>query len=145
MKRHNLRKTALLIVLVILFSTATQVFAAEPRATNYIESQGRGITRETGNTLLIRFSVCANRIMDQIGVYYIQIQRSSDQQSWTTDRTLHYTSYSDWVVENACSNLGSISYTGTSGYYYRARIGFMGKIDGDSEYTYMYTNVVYIP
>ena len=145
MKTRFFRKTALIIALVILFSISTQAFAAELRATYYIESQGASITRETGNEITVHYTVTANRIMDQIGVYYIQIQRSSDQQSWTTERTLHYTSYSEWVRENSGGNMGSISYTCKSGYYYRARIGFMGKDNGDSEYTYMYTNVVYIP
>ena len=145
MKGQLLRKFVLVISVVILFSISAQAFAAEPRATYYIESQGGSITRGTDNIFTIHYTVSANRVMDRIGVYYIQIQRSTDQENWTPESTLHSSSYPEWMNENSMGNMGSTTYSGTRGYYYRAKIGFLAKIGSDSETTYKYTNTIYIP
>jgi len=135
----------LFTAVLMLISANTCVFAVEPRSTNYIEAQSSGLTRTTGTDFNVLYSVTTGQTVDLVGVYYIQIQRSTDQQNWTIERTLHYTSYPQFVDENTFSHAGSISYTGTRGYYYCARIGFMAKLDSDSEFTYMYTNTIYIP
>lgn len=145
MRKKFFSVLTLFTAVLMLLSANTCAFAVEPRATNYIEVQSSGLTRTTGKDFKVLYSVTTGQTVDQVGVYYIQIQRSTDQQNWTTERTLHYTSYTELVSENSCTHAGSISYAGTRGYYYRARIGFMAKIDGDSEFTYMYTNTIFIP
>ena len=144
MKRWYFR-ILIIILAVLLLSSNIQVFAATPRATNYIASHGSSLTRTAEENLRIYYTVTAGEILDQIGVYYISIQRSTDQQTWSTESTLYYFNYPEFVRENSCTHSGSVTYTGTRGYYYRANVVFFAKLDGNSERTSMYTQTVYIP
>ena len=65
--------------------------------------------------------------MDELGASEIKIQRSSDGVNWTTMKTYTKESYSNLICENTGSHAACVSYTGTAGYYYRAKITLYAK------------------
>ena len=84
-------------------------------------------------------------MLDQIGVYMIQLTRSTDQETWYREAVFYSSDYPEFLRDDSWTHSGSITYTGTRGYYYRANVVFYAKEGTDSERTSMYTNVIYIP
>ena len=145
MKRIVIQSFALICVFALMFSGNIHVFASEPRSTMYIISNSCGIERTANEEFRIMYSINAGTLLDRVGVNYISIQRSTDQQSWTTEKTLYYFSYPELVREDSYTHSGSILYSGKRGYYYRAHIVFLAQKDDNAEGTTMFTKSVYIP
>ena len=145
MKKSIFRLLCFFAVLMIIVSTNTQAIAVEPRASNFIESQGSSLTRTTGTKFDIYFTVNAGQMLDEIGVFMIQLTKSTDQQTWYREEVFYCYDYPEFLCENACGHAGTLTYTGTRGYYYRANIVFYAKDGSETERTSMYTNTIYIP
>ncbi len=145
MKRRYSRLLAFVCSLLLCFSFGVTILAVEPRATNYIAVQSSGLTRTTGTDFRISYSVTTGQTVDQVGVFMIQLMRSTDQQTWYREEVFYSYDYPELLCENSWTHSGSITYTGTRGYYYRANVVFYAKEGTDSERTSMYTNVIYIP
>ena len=52
----------------------------------------------------------------------IKVQRSADGTTWSNMRTYTKEDYSNLICENTASHASCVTYTGTPGYYYRAKI-----------------------
>lgn len=91
------------------------------RASNYLSMYSVGMTAQGGRTMKVSFSVRATRVMNKVGVTQIIIERNNGN-GWVHDRTLYYTSYSNFLRYNAIQNMSSVTFTGVSGYKYRACI-----------------------
>lgn len=127
MKRFS-RCVCFFIVASLLL--ATPGFAAETsttRASNFFGSSSVYLYKTTGTTFQAWFDVSALRIMDELGASEIKIQRSSDGASWTTMRTYTKDVYSQLICEDTSTHAACVTYTGTAGYYYRAKITLYAK------------------
>lgn len=102
-------------------------FAAEERASNYFWSSSVYLHKTSATTFEAWFDVDAVSKMDELGASEIKIQRSSDGVNWTTMKTYTKESYSNLICENTGSHAACVSYTGTAGYYYRAKITLYAK------------------
>lgn len=102
-------------------------FAAEERASNYFMSSSVYLDKTSSSTFEAWFDVDALDIMDELGASEIKIQRSSDGTNWTTMKTYTKASYSNLVCDDTISHAAYVSYTGTAGYYYRAKITLYAK------------------
>lgn len=145
MKKQYYRLMAVVIAVILSILGGVPASAVEPRATLYIEATDVGILRTENKEIKILYSVDAATILDKIGVYYITVQRSTDQQTWTPEQVLYYFDHPEFMSENYFSHSGSLLYTGTRGYYYRAKIVFLAEDDGHTETDTVYTQTVYIP
>ena len=143
MKRF-VRCFAVLLVAAMLLTISA--FAAEmPRASNFFTRTSTYIDKTTGTSFEVWFDVTATGTMDELGATTIKIQRSPDGSNWTTMKTFSKDSYSQMIDEDTAWHGSYVTYTGTAGYYYRAKVTFYAKNDsGTGTYT-MYTSTVTVP
>ena len=98
----------------------------------------------SGRTLEIWFDVVGNGAMDEIGVSYIELERSSDGRNWTVVKTFLPESYPQMIIEDTGINYDCVSYLGAYGYYYRAYVTFYAKNSRGRGNEYQYSETVYI-
>ena len=140
MKRFT-RIVSFFLVAVLLFSTvAFAVEEAGARASNYFFASSVYLYKTTGTTFQAWFDVKAVGIMDELGASTIKIQRSSDGETWTTMKTYSKADYPDLIYENTARHAACVTYTGTSGYYYRARVELYAKNSSGTAYMTEYTS-----
>lgn len=136
------------LVLVMAMILAIPAMAAEttdPRGSAYFGRSSVYLCNVSGNSFEAWFEVTGTGTMDQIGVNFIKIQRSSDGTNWTTVRTYAKESYTNLVTNNAFYHAAGVSYTATSGYYYRAYIQLYAKKGVNFGNMNQYTSSIYIP
>ena len=73
------------------------------------------------------FSVAAFNSMDELGASSIKIQQSSDGSNWTTVKTYTKAAYPYLIGRDTGIHSAFVTYTGTTGYYYRAQITLYAK------------------
>lgn len=142
MKRF-LRSVCLLMAVVTLLSTTA--FAAESgnaRASDYFAMTSTYIDRYDDDELEIWFDVTAVDRMDVLGVRYIKLQRSTDRTNWTTVKTYDKADYSQMTCTNTAAHADCVTYSGSSGYYYRAYVEFYAKVGNGTGVYSRYTATV---
>lgn len=115
------------ILLVMSMLLVIPAFAAETRASNFFLSSSVYLYKTSSTKFEAWFDVDAVRMMDELGASEIKIQRSSDNQNWTTMKTYTKDSYSNLICDDTMTHAACVSYTGTAGYYYRAKITLYAK------------------
>ena len=140
------RCTCLLLVLSMVL--AIPAFAAEPvepRGSSYFINSSVYLYNISGNSFDAWFEVTGTGLMDEIGVSFIKIQRSSDGSSWTTVKTYSKESYPSLLDYNSAYHTAGVSYTAVGGYYYRAFIQLYAKKGVNYGTMDEYTSKIYIP
>lgn len=137
------------ICLLLTFSLLLTVpaMAAEvldARSSNFFSSSSVYLYKTSSKTFEAWFDVSAVRIMDKLGASKIKIQRSTDNENWTTVKTCTMDNYSNLVCENTAGHAAYVTYTGSSGYYYRAYIELYAKDEVGTGYWNRYTSSIYI-
>lgn len=143
MKRFSQIVSLILILSVILVNP---VFAQEitPWQSNYFGSTLAYLHPTTGTAFRIWIEVEAVGMMDKLGASEIILQRSSDNSTWTDVKTYSKTVYQNLVASNAFAHEAYVTYTGTSGNYYRAKVWFYAERgNGTAEYSYT-TESIYV-
>ena len=145
MKRFS-RCLCLVLSLLMLFAIPAQAVQIEnTRESNFFGNSAVYLCRTAGYSFQAWFEVTCVRTMDQVGAKEIKIQQSSDNENWTTVATYSMSDYpslieEDWVGHSAC-----VSYTGSSGYYYRAYYNLYAKDDDTGIGTWgRYSSSIYI-
>lgn len=144
MKRFSRYVCMLLVVAMLL---ACPVFAQEeevtPRSSAYFTAHLEYLYQVSSNRFEIWFEIRAKRIMDELGVSTIKVMRSPNGETdWTTMRTYSMDDYySRMICENTGVHVGCVTYTGTIGYYYKAKITYYAKEGGSTGYYSVYTDV----
>lgn len=126
----NRIKRCFCIFMAMTVLLATPVFAQEEasaRASSYFLRSSVYLSELTTYTFRAYFEVTALRPMDELGASEIRIQRSLDGQNWTTVKTFSMEDYPDLVDEDQVTHVAYVTYTGTKGYYYRARVVLYAK------------------
>ncbi len=121
---------AVCIILVVALLLAIPAFAAEeisPWASIYFVNYSTYLYRTTGTSFEIWFEVAARDIMEEVGVNCIILQESSDGQNWTSIKTYTPENYPQMLCANTGTHADCVSYTGRSGYDYRAYVTFYAK------------------
>ena len=145
MKRF-IRCTCLLLVAVLLLSIpALAAETPEPRASYYFTSSSTFLCNVSGASFEAWFDVTGTGIMEEIGVNFIKIQRSSDGENWTTMRTFSKADFPHLLDYNTATHTAGINYTGTRGFYYRAWIQLYAKNSRGWGEMDCYTSKLYIP
>ncbi|MBQ6852079.1 MAG: hypothetical protein IJO04_03515 [Oscillospiraceae bacterium] len=73
------------------------------------------------------FDVIAVDGMDQLGASVIKVQRSSDRTNWETMQTYTPEDNPQMLCPDTTMHADCVTYTYTSGYYYRAFVTFYAK------------------
>lgn len=114
-----------LMAAVMLFTTTA--FAAESRASDFFARTCTYIDRSSTSKLDIWFEVIAVGTMTVLGVRSIELERSTDKSNWETVKTYGMADYSQLTCASTASHSGSVTYYGSSTYYYRAYVEFYAK------------------
>ena len=125
-----LRPVCIILIFALLLSVP--VFAEEESsawASSYFIAYSTYLYRTTGTQFQVWFDVSARSIMNELGVNSIKVQRSSDGENWTTVKTYLPEDYPQMLCESTGSHTGYVTYTGTSGYDYRAYVTFYAMND----------------
>ena len=137
-----MKRFARVICLLLIFSMVltVPVMAAEgasPRGSSYFASRLAYLYETSGNEFEIWIEVAALGTMDDLGASEIILQRSSNNSSWTDVKTYTSSAYPNLLDHGSCWHDAYVTYTGRSGYYYRAVVTFYAKKgNGIAEYEY---------
>lgn len=116
------------LAVIMLFTVPVSAMEnTDSRASSFFGSSSVYLYRTSSTTFQAWFEVSALGVMDKVGASEIKIQKSSDNENWTTVKTCTMANYSNLICENTGAHASYVSYTGTSGYYYRARITLYAK------------------
>lgn len=138
MKRF-IRIIAMLTVLATMVVMPVWAEAANSRASSFFGSSNVYLYKLSGTQFEVWFNVTATGGMDELGASEIKIQRSSDGENWSTMRTYIKEVYSNMTDTNTSNHASYFTYTGTAGYYYRAKITLYAKNDEGTGYLERYT------
>ena len=127
MKRFSRLICMLLALAMLIAIPAAAAENAEPRASNFFGSSCVYLYKTSSTQFEAWFEVSALGIMQKVGASEIKIQRSSDGENWTTMKTYSMDNYSNLIDENTGSHASYVTYTGQTGYYYRAKIVLYAK------------------
>ena len=127
----------LLVVSSVMMIPAMAATENVPRGSSYFVSS-LGYLHQTHATIFqVWGEVAAVGLMDKLGMSSITVQRSSDNQNWTDVKTYTKENNSNLVASNTTCHEAYVTYVGTAGYYYRAKIWFYAKKGtGTAEYSY---------
>ena len=122
MKRFSRMVSLLLAVLMVLAVPAAALENENARASSFFASSDVYLYQTSSTKFQAWFEVTALDGMDKLGASEIKIQESSDGTNWTTVKTCTMANYSNLICENTGFHGSYVSYTGTIGKYYRAKI-----------------------
>ena len=122
MKRFSRIVCMLLAVVMVLAAPAAAMENENSRASNFFGSSDVYLQQTTSTQFRVWFEVSALYGMDKLGASEIKVQRSSDGENWTTMKTYSMENYSNMICENTGAHASYVTYTGQTGYYYRAKI-----------------------
>lgn len=124
MKRCVRFLSIFLAVAIIFAFPICEVEAAEERSSYYFAGYSVYLWEPTNEAW---FEVTAVGVMDELGASKIKIQRSTDQENWTTVQTFEMEDYSQMTAEGKASYANCVPYTFTNGYYYRGVVTLYAK------------------
>lgn len=132
-------------VLVMTVCLATPAAAAEEVSTwssSFFTCHSAYLWKVSDSEFRVWFDVTAVKGMEELGASVIKVQRSTDNENWTTMSTYKKAVYPQMVAYNTGNHCSYVTYYGTSGYYYRALVTFYAKnSSGTGEY-YYYTSSI---
>ena len=135
----------LFLALALCIPNSPGALAGEtiPRSSEYIEKYYVHLSK-SGNNLEVYFNVYGMDILNDLGAHTIIIQRSRNGSSWTNVKTFYYTDagYSHMMGHQAWIHQAYVTYTGVSGYYYRALVKIWGGDGTSGDMSPAYTNIV---
>lgn len=120
MKRFTQCICILLVCIMMFTTTAFAAETVEPRASDYFTASSVYFWHTSGNNYEIWFDVTAKGTMAELGTSKIQVQRSTDEENWTTVRTYYKEDYSQMTDTNITRHADCVPFTATTGYSYRA-------------------------
>jgi len=123
--------TILAIILIISLSVAP---VASAKASLYLDSYGAYIYPFGNGNITVYFDVFGTGTMDEIGALTVLLQQKpSGSSTWTTIKRYSYIDYPNMLGYNTHYHPSSVSYSGVSGYYYRAYVTVWAGKDGGGD------------
>lgn len=144
MKRFIKCICILITLSMLLVIPAMAAELPDARSSSFFMSSSVYLYKTSSKTFEAWFDVTAVRTMDKIGASEIKIQRSTDNENWSTVKTYSMDDYSSMIRENTAGHESYVTYTGSSGYYYRAYIKLYAKDENGSANMNRYTSSIYI-
>lgn len=143
MKRFT-QLICLLLVMSVVLVTPAWATEGTTWGSNYFHSRLAYLYPANGNQFEIWIEVEAVGMMDKLGASEIILQRSTNNSTWTDVKTYTKEAYPNLVDDDAFAYEAYVTYTGSSGYYYRAKVWFYAERDnGTAEYAYT-TDSIYV-
>ena len=115
------------IILVLASLITLPAFASEQRSSDFFAASSVYLWKISDTQFEVWFDVTAVQSMDELGASEIKVQRSTDKENWTTMRTYSKANYSQMIDTHTATHADCVTYTYTSGYYYRAIVVLYAK------------------
>lgn len=129
-------------VLAVSMLLVTPAFASEnqsSRSSMFFSKISTYLYPVSGNTFEVWFSVTGTGMMNELGSSMITVQRrASSSDPWENMKTFYPSSYTQMIDYNQVTHAACVSYTGTSGYEYRAYVELYAKNSSGTGYTGAY-------
>jgi hypothetical protein len=140
MKKRIFSIISAILLLSMVFTTAAS--AGVLRASQYFSSYSVGADANAGTgKVRISFSVVATGTSTKVGASSIVIQRKSGS-TWSNVQTYNSTTTTSLMGSNSTAYANSVTYSGTSGYEYRANVTLYVQQSSGSESVSVTTNTV---
>lgn len=128
----KLFKRSICLLLVLMMVLPVAAFAQEQESQSgtyslYFMGYDAYLYKTGTTTFQAWFDVDARYGMQELGASEIKIQRSSDGVNFTTMATFTMEDYPNLIDEDTGSHGSYVTYTGTKGYCYRARVTYYAK------------------
>lgn len=137
MKRFTQIICLVLVLATVMVIPAYAVEPSVPWGSSFFGSRLGYLNKISSNQFQVWIEVVAVSTMDELGASEITVQRSSDNSNWTDMTTFYKSAYPQMTGGPSTHYENYVTYTGTSGYYYRAKIWFYAKKGNDkAEYEY---------
>ena len=114
MKRFSKCICLVLALVMVLAIPAQAAKIEQSRSSSFFGSSAVYLHETSSTTFQAWFEVTCVRTMDKVGAKEIKIQRSSDNQNWSTVATYSMNNYSNLIFENSSVHAACVTYTGTT-------------------------------
>lgn len=119
---------SLMLVFAMFMAIPVSADEVSPYASSYFMSHSTYLREASSSSFKVWFTVTAVGTMTELGVKYIDIERSSDGVNWSVVKTYEKEDYSNLVASNTHYHSGNVTYSNmSSGYQYRAYVSFYAK------------------
>lgn len=127
-----MRKFSKCVCLILVFALCMAIpVAAEetaPYASSYFTSHNTYLWNKTSTSFEVWFSITAVATMDELGVDYIDIEKSTDGVNWSVVKTYTKEDYPNLIGYNTAYHSGHVTYSNVqAGCQYRAYVKFYAK------------------
>ena len=139
MKLH-IKLICILVIISMMMTTGFAVENVNQRASSYFTMSSVYLHKISSTQFQVWFEVTATGGMTKLGASTIKVQRSTDKTNWTTVATYEMEDYSSMVASNTSAHQGYVTYTYTTGYYYRAYVELYAKNSNGTGYYDAYTS-----
>lgn len=143
MKRKLVRIVLFAMIIASVLSVAAYADSVQPRYSDYIDSYRTYVYSPDSGVAQVWFEIKANRTSNQVGVQWIVLQVSDDNENWTNLASFDYTDYSNMIAYNTISNVSYVQTSVESGHYYRAGLNVYVE-NGGSDSRFVVTSSKYI-
>lgn len=128
MKRKIVSILTMLFAISICFAPVAN---AALQASLYLTSYDAYMWADGGGVVSVYFDVQGTGTMDEIGALSIRLQeRANGSSAWTTIKTYSYVNYPNMLDYDNFYYGSSVSYSGKTGYSYRAYVTVWAGKDG---------------
>ena len=131
---------SLICILAIVFIFPVNAFAAESRASDYLEAYNAYVYPAGWGKIQVWFHVDGTTYMDEIGTLTIFLYESTDNENWTRVETFQHHEDAGMLGYNNYYHDGHVEYNGTIGRYYKAYVCVWAGKDGDGDTRYFWTS-----
>ena len=145
--KTKLRVICAIVVLSLIMAVPVSAdINVETRASKFFSAYGTWLEKTSSTSFEIWFDVNSNNaIMNEIGVSYIEVYRSSDQENWTLMRTYDMVDYPSMIDEYTGSHTGYVTYNyASTGYYYTAYVTMYARNSTGIGERYVYTEILHL-
>ena len=140
MKRFTQLICVLVVISLFLTTSAFAMEATDQRSSSFFAGYSVYLHKTSNSQFQAWFEVTAVGGMQKLGASTIKVQRSTDKSSWTTVATYKMEDYSNMIDSNTSYHDGYVTYTYTSGYYYRAYVELYAKNSNGTAVYDVYTS-----
>lgn len=131
-----------MLALTLFLAVPVSASGEVTRGSAFFVSHCTYIYKTGGTNFQIWFEVMATAPMDELGVSYIQLQRSTDQTNWTPVKYYYPNSWGAMITENAQRYANCVTYNGFTGYYYRAYVTYYARSGNNVGYYDTYSDII---
>lgn len=119
---------SLMLVFALIMALPVAATETSPYSSSYFMSRNTYLWETSSTSFQVWYNVTAVGTMSELGVNYIDIEKSSDGSNWSVVRTYTKDDYGSLVATNTANHSGYVSFNNKqSGYQYRAYVEFYAK------------------